>query len=331
MPQIDIRKRAEVLTMWREGKSQSFISRQLEISRCAVQHIIKKCKCHKSKENMPRSGRPRKMSSKDERKLVRLSKCHPKWPASYLLKECNSIGEPSLSTAKRILRKYGLYGRTAAKKPHLNRKHVNDRLKWCREYQNWDPEMWSNVIFSDETQIKLFPNTREYVRRPKGKRFSEEYTTKTKKFGGQSIIVWGAVKSNGDRKLIRSLGTIHSTEYQRILEHGLLPLLDAKTIFQHDGAPSHRSKSTEEWLAKKNICVLSDWPPLSPDLNIMENIWSEIKRNLAMRQIKTKDELWQACEEEWKKFPQSKIRNLYSSMPRRTNAIIKSRGYPSKY
>jgi len=41
--------------------------------------------------------------------------------------------------------------------------------------------------------------------------------------------------------------------------------------FQQDNLPSHATKRTKKWLISKNILQL-DWPSLSPDLNLMQNL-----------------------------------------------------------
>ena len=46
-------------------------------------------------------------------------------------------------------------------------------------------------------------------------------------------------------------------------------------IFQ-DNAPCHVSRRTNQWKTENDIPTL-EWPPQSPDLNIIENVWIVIK------------------------------------------------------
>ena len=51
-------------------------------------------------------------------------------------------------------------------------------------------------------------------------------------------------------------------------------------ILQEDNDPKHRSHLCTSWKAENGITTL-DWPSQSPDANLIENVWSVVKRKLA--------------------------------------------------
>jgi hypothetical protein len=75
------------------------------------------------------------------------------------------------------------------------------------------------------------------------------------------------------------------------------------------------------------------WPAQSPDVNIIENVWLRIKRSLqnATGNINTPQELFTAIHDIWMNFTVDYIQNLYTSIPRRILAVIRSKGYITKY
>ena len=48
-------------------------------------------------------------------------------------------------------------------------------------------------------------------------------------------------------------------------------------MFQDDNGPTLRSRRVMDFLEDANVHHM-DWPAISPDLNPIENLWSEISR-----------------------------------------------------
>ena len=74
--------------------------------------------------------------------------------------------------------------------------------------------------------------------------------------------------------------------------------LDGDFVFMQDGATCHKARTTKQWLAAHDITLLP-WPPSSPDLNALENIWGHLKKNLRKRRIGTKTSLRAVLQELW--------------------------------
>lgn len=330
MPKISIATREKVVSLSQDGKSQRQIASDFGISRRSVQYILKKFKNYGSVADHPRSGRPRILSRRHERRVVLASKKDATMTARRLQTEAKVNLLVSIDTVKRILRRHGLYGRIALKKPLLNKKQIKNRLQWCRQRLSWNSDMWRNVIFSDECKLDLRPNRRLYIRRSIGSRLRAKYIRQTTKFS-HSMMIWGAIRGDGNRVLVRCKKNVDSSEYQRVLNDALPHIYSPGNVLQQDGAPAHTSSSTARYFEENNIRVLRPWPAQSPDLSVIENVWEILKEKIFHRKPRTLDDLWEVAVEEWNSITREQIRSLYDSIPRRLNAVLVSRGGHTKY
>ena len=103
-------------------------------------------------------------------------------------------------------------------------------------------------------------------------------------------------------------------------------------IFQHDNAKAHTAKSTSTWLEDHNITTL-DWVARSPDLNITENLFGVICRQVYKdyRQFSTIEELRDAIREAWQSIDQNLIDNLFNSILNRIFELINNNGGLTHY
>lgn len=125
--------------------------------------------------------------------------------------------------------------------------------------------------------------------------------------------------------------------YQRILPTLLGQQSDA--IFMHDNAPTHTTRIVRSALSEMGIEIM-DWPPHSPDLNPIENLWALLKAKIYELHPElldmpnndyTLEILVDAAQEAWNLIGLDTIVNLSESMPRRVRAIIDAEGWYTKY
>ncbi|KZL83806.1 transposase [Colletotrichum incanum] len=130
-----------------------------------------------------------------------------------------------------------------------------------------------------------------------------------------------------------------SNSYIECLKKGYLPNQDDTRHFIQDNAPIHSSAKTTEWLLNQGISWL-EWPPYSPDLNPIEHCWRMMKSNLrklypeAFHLKKNEIDIGifkEKIKAAWEAIPQEKIRALIKSLPQRLAAVIRARGWYTRY
>ena len=158
--------------------------------------------------------------------------------------------------------------------------------------------------------------------------------------GGSKIMVWGCISKCGFHDLALLEGGVNAEVYTTTLTNHLLPVTrdyfqGQEFVFQQDGATIHTAHATRNFLASRNIRVI-DWPPNSPDLNIIEHVWRYLKVEVYKLQPATsKGDLWSKVESVmdtmWSEVMTAKITRLYESMPDRIQATISANGGNTKY
>jgi hypothetical protein len=53
---------------------------------------------------------------------------------------------------------------------------------------------------------------------------------------------------------------------------------DGVILFQQDHSPIHHFRVVQEWLSRQADVEIFDWSPRAPDMNPIENMWSEVKK-----------------------------------------------------
>lgn len=134
--------------------------------------------------------------------------------------------------------------------------------------------------------------------------------------------MWGLITAWGVGRIVRIEGNLNKELYLEILNDDALGSfcdlgLDyCDLYFQQDNDPKHTSKVVQAWFKKNNMDVLP-WPPNSPDLNIIENLWDHLARQVQARRPRpsSEEDLWILLQEEWYCIDPLFITKLYESLP----------------
>jgi len=340
---LDQAQRGRIIGLREIGASFRNIGQIVKCDDETARRIWKKWKKTNSLSNLPKAGRPRKTTPREDRHIFRKTIEDSRTNAVAISKDLKvELGQKlcSVTTIKRRLKEKGLNGRVARKKPLINENQKASRLRWAQTYCDWQVEDWKNVEFSDESPYTLFPRCgKKWIWRPKGEAFNPKYLVRTVKHGGGKIQVWGSFSWYGVGELYWIQGKLTGAKYREILKNHLAPRLRAlmkehkvTITFQHDNDPKHTSNVVKNYLNNAGFQVL-EWASQSADLNPIENLWNQVKDQLEARKDRPSSlpDLFDKVQEEWKKIPLSFIQNLIVSMPRRCKAVLESQGETTKY
>lgn len=334
-------ERGEIVGLSKGNFSQRKITEILNIPKSTVGDVLKKYNEQGLTSTTPRSGRPKILTERDNRHLIKLVKENRGNTLEEITENFNTKMSISVSkrTVQRTLHKKGYSGHAAKKKPLVSEKNRKKRYGWCRIHKNWTTE-WNYIIWSDESRFELFNNdSRNWVWRKKDERYKADCLKPTVK-NSIGVMVWGCFCNNKLGPLVLVEGTLNSEKYIELLQEHLLPFLnnlnnlnkEEKYIFQDDNASCHASTKTKSWKEDNKILFLP-WPAQSPDLNPIENLWNELEIRIRKHKPrpKNKSDFFVALKEEWYKIDESRLTRLVTSMPNRINAVIESKGNPTKY
>lgn len=143
-----------------KGKSVQELSEMFSLTRQTIYNILNRAKKEDRLQPRLASGRPRKISERTERVLLRKVDGNPQIStrrlASELQKECGIA--VSHETIRQVIKRNQYTSRVARKKPLLSSENIEKRLKFSRKYIGEPNDFWIDVIFCDETKMMLYYN-----------------------------------------------------------------------------------------------------------------------------------------------------------------------------
>ena len=303
------------------------LQEDLNIPRSSLQYI-----CEGRREGKPkRRGRPSKLGPRTKslikRECARLQERRELATANKI--KLNLGLDISKRTIQRVLKQKEASYLAVPKIFPLSTRAKNTRMAlvggWIQQQINF-----SKVIFTDESRFAIDgPDhllTWQLDDRP---RLSRDKLP----VGGGGVMVWGCISSDGQVFIQRLPSNITGEIYSEFIQGTIFPMLREKFgedfIWQQDNAPPHTARITIDTLEENRIQVL-DWPPYSPDLNPIENLWVYLKRNVyEISRPQTLDHLWDRIQAETEKINRNNrgyVQHLYEGIGGRIWQVIANKG-----
>jgi len=328
------------------------IASQLGIPQRTVSSFLKRLDERESIENIPPPGRPRKTSISDDRYIVHSAELETRVPLRELQRDVGL--NVSQQTIRRRLREAGIRKWKAVKRALLTKKHAANRLSWAKEHQHWTVDNWRKVVWSDECAVQKDSDPRQlqvFRRQNKEEKYAIKNIQPKSRGGDISQMIWGCFVGDKLGPIAFVSGTVNTDVYINILTDTFLPFIDAlaadglmNVVFQQDNASSHTAKRTKEFLeaaARAHGFSVMHWPANSPDMNLIEQLWAHLKRELHRRYPDTKHIggsperirgiLRERLTEIWWDIGGEVLNVVVESMPRRVRALIAAGGWYTEY
>lgn len=340
MPRLTEVERNQAIGMLNAGMAEREVGRRFGCHRCTITRLSRRYRQTGVTRDRPRSGQPRVTTVAQDRRMRTMHLRDRFMPATESARMFPGRRHPTISprTVQRRLRERGIRAYRCHVGMVLTPVRRNNRRVWARAHsgRNWLNRHWRNIMFSDESRFLLQRRDgRQRVYRRRGERFADPCVLQVDRFGGGSVMVWGAIRHGWKSRLVFVDGRMNAVMYRdNILNPHVIPYVtrNPHVTFMHDNARPHVARICMDTLRANNIDVL-EWPAFSPDMNPIEHLWDRLDRQVRNRNPApaTLAQLRAALTQEWANIPQNAIDDLLSSMPRRIQALIQANGGHTRY
>lgn len=308
------------------------VARLNTVSYTTVKNIV--LNLYKSEKKRP--GPKPKITNRQERAIgrqaLKLISQNSQVTSRKLQLTC-ALNHVNKRTIQRKLLTMDFVCKEAMNKIVLTEQHKRDRLELARQFLSSPPD-WFKVVFTDEKRFNGDgPDSwRSYM--PK----NMPLIRNRRQQGGPSVQVWGMLIPGPFFFVFPLSQRGTSVDFLDFIEHEVLPLLTqlvpSDYIFQQDLASTHTSQYAYDKFAELGVNLLP-WASRSPDLNIIENVWSWLVRKIYDgKQFERESDIWPAIDAavtDLNTNHQDYLLKLFESIPRRLLECVELKGDLTHY
>jgi len=165
MPRLSPEKRAQLYTLLSQRETTRAAAHTVGVHQSTAVRLRHHVEAHGHYRDLQRSGRPRILTDRNERQMVRMvmaGECTTAFDLPQKMKEAYGV-QVAARSVRRALYRNGLAARIKRKKPLLTKKHRQARLRWALMQKDWTSEDWKRIVWSDESKFNVFwSDGREY-------------------------------------------------------------------------------------------------------------------------------------------------------------------------
>ena len=162
------RKRNRIHSLFSIGLKAKAIALKEGVSTAHVYGVVRRFSAQDYGVSRPGRGRPRKLTERDRRVILREIAKDPFIQIETLRRlACPHVGRTCLSN---YLKEEGISHTLAATRPYISEDHAAGRYAFAIEHADKEASFWRTVLFTDESTVdRGGVGKRAWVFRPKGK------------------------------------------------------------------------------------------------------------------------------------------------------------------
>jgi transposase len=369
MKALDHHKRHEIVIEYRRCHNISKVAEKLHVSRETVRLWVQRFRSTKGVDSAAKPGRKTSLNKKGAHQARKMLLSGNYSGSQEVARELHAKGLTTkhvplhrttvVRHAKAVSKSLGrpIVAVQGPPKKALTATNKEQRVAFCKANLG---RSWKNVMFTDRKKFMFtYPGAKvhksEWVEKGKPRLANKSsHALSVNLYAG--ITVFGMTKPHivaGTSKMTTEFSNqkgkqaknITSSEYEQVVLTTLLPegrrLMGyhgiTSWVLQQDNDPTHKKASARalgNWLKDnpgQHVTVLQKWPPNSPDLSPIENVWAYVQAKVNALGCESFGDFQVKVVSLLKNLPHRMRKNLFASMHSRLTECMDKRGERTHY